>query len=269
MNNLSGQLKPRKRFGQNFLQDREIIRKIAQVIYPQKSDKLVEIGPGLGALTLELLPLVDSLDVIEFDRDIIPKLKENAAQYADILHVHQADVLQFDFASLYLNDNKLRIVGNLPYNISSPILFHALKFISIIKDIHIMLQQEVAERIVASPGGKDYGRLSVMVQYHCRGEMLFNISPKAFFPEPKVNSSFIRLTPLEKKAFLAKNFIVFETIVREAFNHRRKTIRNSLKNIISESDLELLGIDSNRRPEELSVDDFVRISNVSGGNNEE
>jgi 16S rRNA (adenine1518-N6/adenine1519-N6)-dimethyltransferase len=254
---------PRKRFGQNFLKDQNVITKIINVVSPKKNDHFVEIGPGLGALTLALLPHVSRLDAIEIDRDLVPKLKANAVTYSHILNVHEADALCFDFNSLRQGDEKIRIIGNLPYNISSPLIFHVIKFISIIKDLHFMLQKEVAERLVAMPGSKDYGRLSVMVQYHCKTELLFAISPEHFTPKPKVYSAFISLEPIQKRDIMAENFNLFENIVREAFNHRRKTIRNALKNIVTGEDFGKMGIDSDLRPEDLSVDDFIKISNYT------
>lgn len=252
---------PRKRFGQNFLQDEGIIAQIIAAIEPRVDDLMVEIGPGLGALTAELLPLLQKLHVIEFDRDLIPKLKKTCANLGELV-IHQGDALRFDFVSLILGVQKLRIVGNLPYNISSPLIFHLLDFAPHIKDMHFMLQKEVADRISAKVSTKAYGRLSIMVQYFCRAEKLFDVAPQAFHPQPKVTSSFIRLIPHKKILPQAKDFARFSEIVKIAFNQRRKTLRNALKSIISAEELEKLGIDAKLRPEQLSVEDYVKISNV-------
>ncbi|MGD9108541.1 MAG: 16S rRNA (adenine(1518)-N(6)/adenine(1519)-N(6))-dimethyltransferase RsmA [Gammaproteobacteria bacterium] len=271
---------PRKRFGQNFLQDEGVIAQIVAAINPQEDDLMVEIGPGLGALTCELLPRLRKLHVIEFDRDLVPQLKQHCADLGELI-VHQADVLEFNFSSLITTamdpavkprddkmrdsrddtkEKKLRVVGNLPYNISSPIIFHLLKFAPLIKDMHFMLQKEVVDRLSASVGTKAYGRLTVMVQYFCEVEKLFDVEPNAFYPKPKVTSSFVRLTPHKKLPMQAKDFTKFAEIVKIAFNQRRKTLRNALKSIITAEGLEKLGIDAKLRPEQLSVADYVKIS---------
>ncbi|MGD9152495.1 MAG: 16S rRNA (adenine(1518)-N(6)/adenine(1519)-N(6))-dimethyltransferase RsmA [Gammaproteobacteria bacterium] len=283
---------PRKRFGQNFLQDEGIIAQIIAAINPQENDLMVEIGPGLGALTCELLPKLRKLHVIEFDRDLIPQLKQHCADLGELI-VHQADVLEFNFSSLITTamdpavkprddriknsrndkmrdlrddtkEKKLRAVGNLPYNISSPIIFHLLKFAPLIKDMHFMLQKEVVDRLSASVGTKAYGRLTVMVQYFCEARKLFDVLPAAFYPKPKVTSSFVRLVSYEKLPVQAKDFTKFAEIVKIAFNQRRKTLRNALKSIITAKELERLGVDPKLRPEQLSVTDYVRISNNNG-----
>ena len=249
---------PKKRFGQNFLHDKNCIQKIVTAVAIKPHDHLVEIGPGLGALTKELLPLVKYLDVIEIDRDLIPQL-ESAVKDLGELRVHQADVLQFDFATI-AQLNKMRIVGNLPYNISTPLLFHLLKYADIIQDCNFMLQREVAERIVAQPGSKIYGRLSVMVQYYYEPKILFPVKAGSFTPKPKVDSSFIKLIP-RVAGLRAHDPMRFADIVRLAFNQRRKTIKNSVAKMVSSAMLQSLGIDPKIRAEELAMEDFIRISN--------
>lgn len=254
---------PRKRFGQHFLQDRNIIQKIITTLQLKNHDAVVEIGPGLGALTTQLLPLLDHLDVIELDRNVIPILMENCggSERLDKLTIHQGDALQFDFSQLSAGKNSLRIIGNLPYNISTPLLFHLLSYAEIIEDMHFMLQKEVVERIVAQPGSGDYGRLSVMLQYHCHAEFLFVVKPSSFTPPPKVDSAIIKIIPFRDIPFRANNEKLFAEVVRESFNHRRKTLRNCLRSYLSPEELEALGINPLQRPEEISVEDFVRISN--------
>lgn len=251
---------PRKRFGQNFLHDKNVINKIITAIAPQSTDHLVEIGPGQGALTTEILPLVESLDVIELDRDLIPYLTALGESLGD-LKIYQGDILKFDLAKLIVNEQPLRIFGNLPYNISTPLIFHLLDYIKIIKDMHFMLQKEVAERLVAAPGTEHYSRLSVMIQYHCQAQLLFAVGPKSFTPAPKVDSAFIRLLPM-KPVVSATNIEILQQVVREAFSQRRKMLHNSLKNLVSAAQLESLGISPNERPEQIAVADFVRISNI-------
>jgi 16S rRNA (adenine1518-N6/adenine1519-N6)-dimethyltransferase len=251
---------PRKRFGQNFLQDKNIIQKIINAIAPKKGDHIVEIGPGLGALTTQLLPILKTMDVIELDRDLIPKLQAKCKDLGQ-LNIHQADVLKFDFKKL---DDHLRIVGNLPYNISTPLIFHLLKQLDGILDMHFMLQKEVVERLAATPSNKNYGRLSVMVQYFCQVTKLFAVTPRAFYPVPKVESALVRLIPHKKVSLLARNTTLLEKVVKTAFSQRRKTIQNSLKALITQQQLIELNIDPKLRAEQLSVDDFVKISNQSG-----
>lgn len=251
-----------KRFGQHFLIDQQIIQKIIAVVAPKESDHFLEIGPGKGALTAKILPLVKRLDVVEVDRDVIPALEQKCKTLGN-LHIHIADILQFDLNNLQIvssDKKKIRVVGNLPYNISTPILFYSIKNINKLNDLYFMVQKEVAERIAADHGSKIYGRLSVMLQYYFQTSILFNIPPTAFSPSPKVNSSFIRLTPRVKN-LEAIDQESFANIVRTAFSKRRKTIQNSLKEIINNSQLENLGIDPNARAENLSVENFIAISN--------
>lgn len=247
----------KKFLGQHFLHDPRILERIVGFIAPQSSDHLVEIGPGEGALTSRLLLLVHSMDVVELDRDVIPKLKNNCNN-SENLRIHIGDVLRVDFTQF---SPPLRLVGNLPYNISTPLLFKAVENIALIKDMHFMLQKEVAERIVASPGSKTYGRLSIMLQYYCEVELLLHVGPGAFSPPPKVNSAFIRLIPRKCFSVVAEDEELFREVVRAAFCQRRKIISNGLKKHITASQLKEIGIDPMSRPEQLSVNEFVRIGN--------
>ncbi len=253
------QHRPRKRFGQNFLHDSQVIAKIVQAISPRPTEHLVEIGPGLGALTQALLPKTSQLDVVEIDRDLLATLHTLAVQYPQ-LTVHHADALQFDFSGLA---KSLRVVGNLPYNISTPLLFHLLAQLQVIKDMHFMLQKEVVERLSACPGSHAYGRLSVMVQYFCQVDYLFTVKPGAFYPAPKVDSAIVRLIPHASIPFVAQDFSRFSQIVLQAFNQRRKTLHNSLKKFLSSAQIASCGIDPNARPEQLSVEEFVRLAKPS------
>ena len=247
----------RKRFGQNFLHDTGIIQKIVTSIAPADNQHLVEIGPGKGAITQELLPSCGKLDAIELDRDLVPILEEKFQD--DRFTLHSADALKFDFCQLQ-QDSKLRIVGNLPYNISTPLIFHLLEKAHCIKDMHFMLQKEVVDRLSASPNSKAYSKLSVVTQAQCEVISLFEIPPEAFNPMPKVHSAFVRLTPREELAVSEKDWEPFETIVTAAFVHRRKTLRNNLKKII---DVEAASeaIDLSRRAESLTIAEFVRLGN--------
>jgi 16S rRNA (adenine1518-N6/adenine1519-N6)-dimethyltransferase len=245
---------PRKRFGQHFLVDFNIIDKIVAAIHPKRDQHVIEIGPGEGALTQALVDVAPNMEAVELDRDLIQLLLVKFPQ----LKLHQGDALTFDFCQLASTDQPLRIVGNLPYNISTPLLFHLFALKKCILDMHFMLQKEVVDRLQAQPGTEHYGRLSVMAQYHCRIVKLFEVPPEAFNPPPKVDSAVVRY---ETILFEAKDYAYFETIVREAFNHRRKTLRNSLKNYISETELEEINIDPQIRPEQLSVEAFVLIAN--------
>lgn len=251
---------PRKRFGQHFLTDEHVIAHIVTVVHPKPDENIVEIGPGLGALTTKLLPLCKALNVIELDRDVIAPLKKACKGLGDLV-AHQTDVLDFDFNSLVKPNKPLRLVGNLPYNISTPFLFHALSVKEHIQDMHFMLQKEVVDRMVAKPGTSRYGRLSVMLQYHCETETLFDVPPSAFTPPPKVDSAIIRVVPRKIINEVVHDATLFEKVVRQAFSLRRKTLRNCLKTMIGSDALSALSIDPTIRPERLSVDEFVRISN--------
>ena len=251
--------RPRKRFGQNFLHDPLVIQRIVQVINPMPGQRLVEIGPGQGAITLPLLRACRQLEVVELDRDLIQPLAEKTATAGELV-IHQQDALRFDFRSLAKGE-KLRTVGNLPYNISTPLLFHLIAQSDAIQDMHFMLQKEVVDRMAAAPGSGDYGRLSVMVQYHCRVEPLFRVGPGAFKPAPKVDSAFVRLIPWPEPPFPVKNTGDLTVLVRQAFSQRRKTLRNALKSLLSEQDIRATGTDPSARPETISVEQFVALAN--------
>ncbi len=247
---------PRKRFGQNFLVDRHVIADIIDTIHPQKNDRIIEIGPGLGALTRPLLHTVDHLTVIELDRDIVEKLNNEFPR--EKLTIHSADALKFDFSGL---GNNLRIVGNLPYNISTPLLFHLSQFSAHILDMHFMLQKEVVERMVGTPATPDYGRLSVMLQYRFDMEQAFIVPPESFRPIPKVESAIVRMCPLNQTVLAAKDEQLFAQIVAAAFSQRRKTLRNTLYGHLAAEDFITLGIDPGLRAENLSVTQFIAITN--------
>jgi len=248
---------PRKRFGQNFLVDRHYIDRIVAAIDPKPGDNVVEIGPGLGALTRPLLGRVERLTVIEIDRDLAARLNGEFA--ADRLRIHTADALTFDFATL---GSGLRVVGNLPYNISSPMLFHLAQFEAGLRDITVMLQREVVQRMVASAATPDYGRLSVMLQTRFRIERLFIVPPGAFRPSPLVDSAIARLTPLGEARPTIDDEALFARVVAAAFGQRRKTLRNALKLLASDAELEREGIAPGARGETLAVSDFVRLANA-------
>ena len=249
----------RKRFGQNFLTDSTIIENIINAIHPQSSDNLIEIGPGLGALTEKILAKNCSLTAIEIDRDLATQLSQHFQQNHHF-KLYQADALTFYFATLSTNKKKMRVFGNLPYNISTPLQFHLFKFFDFIHDMHFMLQKEVVDRMAAKPGNKTYGRLSVMTQNHCQAIPLFNIPPEAFQPKPKVQSTFVRLIPYTTKPYRVKNYDLFSEIVRLAFNQRRKTIANALKSVISIKQWHDISIDPKARAEQLSIEQFVELT---------
>jgi len=252
--------RPRKRFGQNFLHDQNVIRGIVAAIHPQAGERLVEIGPGLGALTEPLLAALGEMDAVELDRDLVPRLQQ---QFAGALRIHNADALKFDFCSLLEEDgDKLRVAGNLPYNISTPLIFHLLEQSHCIRDMHFMLQKEVVNRLAANPGGGDYGRLSVMVQYRCRVEKLFTVPPGAFNPPPKVDSAIVRLTPYTEPPHPARDEKLLGRVVTQAFGQRRKTLRNNMKGLLDAAAIEALGIDPGCRPETLSLEQFVSLANA-------
>lgn len=251
----------RKRFGQHFLHDNSVIARIIAVLSPKPDEHLIEIGPGQGALTFPLLEKVKQLEVVEIDRDLIAELKKYNQEKGELI-IHPGDVLKFNFAALKKDTRLLRIIGNLPYNISTPLLFHLLSFPNIISDMHFMLQKEVAERLAAKANDDDYGRLSVMVQYHTDVELLFHVSPRAFTPPPQVQSSIVRLVPHRTHPFPVQDYALFENIVRSAFGQRRKTLRNSLKEWVQDDDWAHIGIHSDARPENLSVKEFVTIANI-------
>jgi len=253
----------KKRFGQNFLHDSGIIDRIVKSMSIKQDDNILEIGPGLGAITTQILAITKSINVIELDRDIIPKLKFNCDGLGD-LHILQTDALKVDYNQFSQDalqqDRLLRVVGNLPYNISTPLLFHLFTYLEKIKDMHFMLQKEVVLRMAANPGSKAYGRLSVMTQSVCDVQMLFLVPPESFIPVPKVESAIVRLKPREK-ALQIQDRELLALIVMEAFNQRRKTLRNVWKNRIDAKTLESLDINPTLRPEMISLHEFVLVSN--------
>lgn len=251
---------PRKRFGQHFLHDPGVIERIVRAIHAQPGQRLVEIGPGLGALTGKLLQAAGALDVVELDRDVIPRLSEHCAGLG-ILRIHNVDALKFNFAEL-AGGARLRVVGNLPYNISTPLLFHLLDQAACIEDMHFMLQKEVVERMAAQAGEPAYGRLSVMLQYRCRADKLFNVGPGAFTPPPKVDSAVVRLVPHARPPVDVHDERLFARVVSQAFGQRRKVLRNTLKGLLSAEQLSTLGIDPGLRAEVLNLEQFARISNT-------
>ncbi|MDR3389469.1 MAG: 16S rRNA (adenine(1518)-N(6)/adenine(1519)-N(6))-dimethyltransferase RsmA [Rudaea sp.] len=248
----------RKRFGQHFLHDRNILNRIVESVAPQAGDRLVEIGPGEGALTLPLLRAAGKLIAIELDRDLIEPLRKKALGVGE-LSIVSADVLTVDFTALAAGQ-PLRVVGNLPYNISTPILFHCLDHAAAIRDMHFMLQKEVVERMAAVPGSKVYGRLSVMLQLRCAVQPLFGVPPGAFRPPPKVDSAVVRLTPLPAPSLPQVDFALIERIVRAAFGQRRKTLSNALSGIAAGSELDAAGIDPRARAEQLTPSAFVALA---------
>jgi 16S rRNA (adenine1518-N6/adenine1519-N6)-dimethyltransferase len=277
--------KAKKHFGQNFLVDEQIICDIISAIRPEPEDNMVEIGPGLGALTRPLLKKLNHLHVIEIDRDIIARLEHDypqdnppnplVASWAagrpslltpiqkggtskPKLTIHAGDALEFDIATL---PAPLRIVGNLPYNISSPLLFHFAEYAEHIRDMHFMLQNEVVERMVAEPSTPAYGRLSVMLQYRFQMEKLLDVPPESFRPAPKVNSAIVRMIPLPASEIAVRNEKLFAAIVKTAFGQRRKTLRNTLRSYLGEEDFEKLGINAQLRAENMAVSDFIKVAN--------
>lgn len=256
--------KARKRFGQNFLVDERIIDDIVAAIRPEPDDNMVEIGPGLGALTRPLLKRLGRLHVVEIDRDIIARLEHDYPQDDPQrkLIIHAGDALAFDFAAL---PAPLRIVGNLPYNISSPLLFHFAACAGRIRDMHFMLQNEVVERMVAEPSTPEYGRLSVMLQYRFDMEKLLDVPPQSFRPAPKVNSAIVRMIPLPAQEIMVRNEKLFAEIVGAAFGQRRKTLRNTLRGYLNEEDFAQLNINAQLRAENLSVAEFASVANYLDG----
>ena len=253
----------RKRFGQNFLVSDGVIRKIVDAVAPRAGDTVVEIGPGLGALTDPLLERIDHLHVVEIDRDLIARLQQRFPP--ERLSIHQGDALEFDFGRLK-GAGPLKIVGNLPYNISSPLLFHLVPFATLVHEMHFMLQKEVVDRMVANPGSKDFGRLSVMLQYRYHMERLFIVPPGSFNPPPKVDSAIVRMIPVDfsrvRADAIASDPALFARVVTAAFSQRRKMLRNTLRDFISEADLAALGITPTARAEDIAVADYVRLANT-------
>lgn len=253
--------KARKRFGQNFLVDEQIIDDIIRAIRPQENDTMIEIGPGLGALTRPLIKHLKQLHVVEIDRDIIQRLENDYPKGK--LVIHAGDALKFDLAEI---PGMLRIVGNLPYNISSPLLFHFSEYTERIIDMHFMLQDEVVERMVAAPSTPAYGRLSVMLQYRFYMEKLLDVPPESFRPAPKVDSAIVRMIPLPASEVIVRDEKLFAAIVGSAFGQRRKTVRNTLKSYMAEADFGKLGIDPQLRAENLGVAEFARVTEFVASN---
>lgn len=252
--------RPRKRYGQHFLHDKSVIQRIIDLIIPVTTHPLLEIGPGRGALTFPLLQYVEHLDVIEIDKYLAKALMDKCDDPKK-LTVHNSDVLKFDFRS-HAAGRKFRVIGNLPYNISTPLLFHLLDQIDCIEEMIFMLQKEVAERICADTGTREYGRLSIMIQSLCRVESLFPVGPDAFTPAPRVESEVIRLIPLSADKSPLIDRILFSRIVRTAFSYRRKTLRNALKGLVDEDIFIELGIAPTSRPEQLTITDYTKIANA-------
>ena len=265
MNAMSkSQHRARKRFGQNFLQDTGIINDIVRAINPVPDDHVVEIGPGQGALTEQLSASGCLLDVIELDRDLVPGLLA-AFSVNPRFKLHSADALKFDFEALTGGAQPLRIVGNLPYNISTPLIFKLLENTAIIRDMHFMLQLEVVDRLAASPGGKDWGRLGIMAQYHCAVDKLFEVPPEAFNPRPKVRSAIVRLAPWQESPWASCDTQKLREVVQTAFGQRRKTLRNNLKGLIDTTRLEALDINPGARAETLELSQFIEITTAIHG----
>ncbi|OOF67009.1 16S rRNA (adenine(1518)-N(6)/adenine(1519)-N(6))-dimethyltransferase RsmA [Rodentibacter sp. Ppn85] len=261
----------RKRFGQNFLHDNNVIQDIVAAIYPQKDQFLLEIGPGLGALTEPVAEQVDHLTVVELDRDLAERLLHHPFLHHKIT-VIENDAMQFDFGELYRQENlaetgrKLRIFGNLPYNISTPLMFHLFKYHHIIQDMHFMLQKEVVKRLCAAPNSKAYGRLTIMAQYFCQVMPVLEVPPTAFKPAPKVDSAVVRLIPHQVLPHPVKDLYWLNRVCSQAFNQRRKTLRNALSTLFSAEILTALGIDLNARAENLSIADYARLANWLANN---
>lgn len=251
---------PKKNLGQHFLTDQDIISKIVLAVKPVAGDFLVEIGPGQGAITFPLLKKHGALTVIEFDRDLITPLMESAEGMGDLTIIHK-DVLKVDFTKLAADRPAMRLVGNLPYNISTPILFHVLEHAPVVRDMHFMLQKEVIDRMAAEPGSKVYGRLTVMLQARCEVTPLFMVPPHAFRPPPKVDSAVVRLVPLAADKIHIKDAVLFENLVRDAFGQRRKTIRNAMQALATSDDIEAVGLRPDARAEQLPVTDFIKLAN--------
>ncbi|KXI28588.1 16S rRNA (adenine(1518)-N(6)/adenine(1519)-N(6))-dimethyltransferase RsmA [Paraglaciecola hydrolytica] len=252
----------RKRFGQNFLHDMFVIDQIVSAIHPQNGEHLVEIGPGLGALTEPVCEQIEALTVVELDRDLAARLRTHPFM-ASKLTIIETDALKFDFSSLLKADIPLRIFGNLPYNISTPLMFHLFSFATQVKDMHFMLQKEVVNRLAAVPGNKNYGRLSVMAQYHCQVIPVLHVPPEAFNPPPKVDSAVVRLIPHAVRPVSVLSEDSLHKVCAQAFNQRRKTIRNSLRDSLNEQQIIALGINPDLRAENLSLQQFAQLADAA------
>ena len=256
---MSFQHQARKRFGQNFLIDQQIIQQIVSAIGPKESDNLIEIGPGMAAITEHLVQHCPAMTLVELDRDLVDYLQKKFRDQSQ-LSIYSGDALQTDFTQFY-DDRKLRLVGNLPYNISTPLLFHLLGLRDLIKDMHFMLQREVVDRLGAVPGNKNYGRLSVMIQYHCKVMPLIPVPPSAFRPAPKVQSAVVRLTPHSSISRPAENLKLFAQVVNSCFQQRRKTLKNCLMGFADYLTGIEDSVDLSRRPQQLSVQEFIDLAN--------
>jgi 16S rRNA (adenine1518-N6/adenine1519-N6)-dimethyltransferase len=253
--------RPRKRFAQHFLHDPRVIERVVTAIDPRPGDHMIEIGPGRGALTGPLLERLDHLEAVELDRDLARALQE---RFGERLRVHVVDALRFDFAAV-ASDRRLRIVGNLPYNISTPLIFHLLAQGRAVGDMHFMLQREIVERLVASPGDAEYGRLTVMVRYAAQAEKLFTLGAGAFTPPPRVTSAFVRLTVRPEPPVDVGDPASFERLVARAFSQRRKTLRNSLRTLLGEADIRSAGVSPGARPQTLDLADFAALARALQG----
>ena len=251
----------RQRFGQHFLDDPHVIQRIIDAFQPQPGERIVEIGPGRGALTGRLLKAAGQLDVIELDRDLVATLPDQFAGQGEMT-VHSSDALRFDFGELANQSNRLRIIGNLPYNISTPLIFHCLDQAAVIQDMSFMLQRQVVERMTAPPGSRAYGRLSVMVQFACDAEQLFTVGPGAFQPPPAVESAIVRLVPRTSPPCELTSQAALDEVVRHAFAQRRKTLRNSLCDLLSAEAIATQGIDPGQRAEQLDLHAFATLANA-------
>ncbi len=252
----------RKRFGQNFLTDKFVLDDITDAIDPQAGQAVVEIGPGLAAMTALIIKRLDHMHVVELDRDLVTRLEKQFPR--DKLTIHSGDALKFDFSQIPVPaGQKLRVVGNLPYNISSPLLFHLAEFAHLIEDQHFMLQKEVVERMVAEPGSKVYGRLSVMLQWRYDMSLLFIVPPTAFDPPPQVESAIVRMIPIQDR--MACNGATLEAVVLKAFSQRRKVIRNCLAGMFTEAQIVAAGIDPTHRAEAIGLAQYVALANLHDG----
>ncbi len=258
--------KAKKKFGQNFLHDATVIERIIHAISLKETDNVIEIGPGMAALSDSLIKACNKLFLVEIDNDLIPQLKQRFSAYAQTRwHIFHQDALGFSFSSaeaLLTEKTKFRVVGNLPYNISTPLLFHFIEQIEYVEDMHFMLQKEVVERICAKPDNKDYGRLSIMLQYFCDCEHLFDVAPESFEPAPKVESSIIRLTPYSEPPYPCKDTEELSKLVATAFSQRRKTIRNNFRKLGIEKEMEQANIDGSLRAENISLAQYVELCNI-------
>jgi 16S rRNA (adenine1518-N6/adenine1519-N6)-dimethyltransferase len=251
----------RKRFGQNFLNNDYIIEQIVESIAPSDQYTMVEIGPGLGALTEPVAERISELKVIELDMDLVERL-QNHPTLSKKLSIHQGDALKFDFSKLITEDKLMKVFGNLPYNISTPLMFHLFKYVQSIHSMYFMLQKEVVLRLCAGPNHKNYGRLSVMAQYYCQAVPVLEVPPESFVPAPKVDSAVVCLMPYQDHPFPCDDVKTLEEITKKSFHMRRKTLRNNLKNMLNDDDFKELNIDSTKRPEHLSVAEYVKMANL-------